>query len=100
MVCSYNWSILVGRNSMNKGWRWHLTKKLRRFLCGATGLAVSWKHWDRGSIPGPTQWMNDPLLLRSQLQLASDLWPGNSVCHGAAGKERKKNLRDGGYRRQ
>ena len=30
------------------------------------------------------------LLLRSQLQLGSDPWPGNSVCHGVAKKERKK----------
>ena len=45
-----------------------------------------------GSEPGPAQWVKDLALLqlwcRSQLQLRSDPWPRNSMCHGAA-KKRK-----------
>ena len=40
------------------------------------------------------QWVKDPVLpqlhLRSQLQLGSDPWPGNSICHRAAKKKKKK----------
>ena len=49
------------------------------------GSAVSWEHWNAGSIPGPSQWVEDlslpQLWLRSQLQLGSDSWPGNPDCH-------------------
>ena len=61
-----------------------------------TGLAVTWECRDAGSIPGPAQWVNDPVLpqlqLRSQLQLGSDLRPGNSTCCRAAKKRGKKCL--------
>ena len=40
--------------------------------------------------PGPGLWVKDPVLLQLQhLQLRSDPWPGNSICHSVA-KERKK----------
>ena len=40
--------------------------------------------------PGLAHWVNDPgLLLLLLLQLRSDLWPGNSMCHGEAKKEKK-----------
>ena len=52
--------------------------------CGAMGLAASWECWDIGSIPSLAQWVKDLVLLqlrlRLQLHLASDLWPGNSIC--------------------
>ena len=44
--------------------------------------------------PWPAQWVKDPafplLQLRSQLQLGSDSWPWNSICHGVAKNEKKK----------
>ena len=50
-------------------------------------------NWDAGSIPSPAQWGKDPVLLqlqlRSQLRLGSDPWPGNSICHRVAKKEKK-----------
>ena len=59
------------------------------------GLAVSWEHWDTGLIPGLMQWVKDPVLpqlwLRLQLQLGSDPWPRNSICHGAAKNKKKTN---------
>ena len=59
-----------------------------------TGSSSSWKHWDTGSIPHPTQWVKDPALLqlqlRSQVGLRCDPWPRNSICRGAAKKKGKK----------
>ena len=47
---------------------------------------------DTGSVPGPTRCVKHPALLqlqcRSQLQLGSDPWPGNSICLGMAEKEK------------
>ena len=34
------------------------------------GSAASWEHWDTGSIPGPAQWVENPVLLQ--------LWPDES----------------------
>ena len=57
------------------------------------GSALSWEHWDTGSIPGPAQWVNDLALLqlwpRWQLWLGSDPWPRYFICHRAAKKEKK-----------
>ena len=68
----------------------------REFHCGATGSAASWECRDAGLIPGPTQWIKDlalpQLQHRSQLQLRSDPWSGNSICLGAAKKEKKWGL--------
>ena len=48
-----------------------------------------------GLIPNPAQWVKDPALpkplLRLQLWLRSEPWPGNSICHGAAKIENLKN---------
>ena len=53
--------------------------------------SISGASWDEGSIPGLAQWIKDSTLLqlqcRSQLQLRSDSWLENSICHGAAKKE-------------
>ena len=55
---------------------------------------VSWERWDAGSIPSWAQWVKDLVLmqlqLRSQLQLGSDPWPSNSICHRAAKKKKTK----------
>ena len=60
------------------------------------GIGSSWEHWDTGSTLGPVQWVKDlalpQLWLRSQLQLRSDPWPGNSICHGAARKEKQNSF--------
>ena len=57
---------------------------------GAMELVESWERWDVGSIPGPEQWVKNPVLLqlqfRSQLWLRSEPWPRNSVCCGVAKK--------------
>ena len=59
---------------------------------GEMGLAVSPQHQDAGLSPSLTQWVKDPALqqLRLQLQLGSDPWPRNSICCGAAKKEKIK----------
>ena len=60
----------------------------------ATGLVASLERWDTGLIPGPAQWVRDPVLLqlqhRSQLWLGFDPWPGNSICRGTAKKRKKE----------
>ena len=47
-----------------------------------------------GSIPGPVQWVRDPLLrqlwYRSQLRLGFDPWPGNFHMPQVWLKKRKK----------
>ena len=57
------------------------------------GLAVSWEHWDAGSVPDPAQWVKDLVLqqlwLKLQLSLKSDPWPRNSICLKMAKKEKK-----------
>ena len=58
------------------------------------GSAVSLEHWDAALIPGPAHGVKDMALLqlqhRLQLQLRSDPWPGKSICHGVAKKEKEK----------
>ena len=66
--------------------------------CGTKGSAVSLEHWDVGLHPSWAQWVKDPVLL--QLQLRSHLWlgsdpgPMNSICHGVAKKEKKKESKE------
>ena len=54
------------------------------------------EHWDMGSISDRAEWVKDPespqLRLRLQLQLRSDPWPENSMCHGAVKKKKKKKM--------
>ena len=62
------------------------------------GSAASWECWDTGLIPSSAaQWVEDPVLpqlqLRSRLWLGPDPWPWNSICHGAAKKEKKKKAK-------
>ena len=49
-----------------------------------------------GSIPVPAQWVKDPALphvnLRWGLWLGSDPWSGNSICRGAARKEKRGKI--------
>ena len=49
---------------------------------------LSLESWDTGSVPSQAQWVKD-LVLR-QLRLASEPWPGNSICHGVDKIEKKK----------
>ena len=53
--------------------------------------------WDADSIPGLEQRVKDlalpQLWPRSQVQLVSDPWPKNSMCHRKAEKEKKKLLK-------
>ena len=60
----------------------------------AMGLAASLEHWDTGPSPGWAQSVKDlalpQLWHRLQLQLGSDPWPRNSICHGAAKKGGEK----------
>ena len=64
---------------------------------------MSLQFWDTGSILGPAECVKDLVLPqlqgRSQLWLGSDHWPGNTICCGAAKKEKerereKKNIFD------
>ena len=61
------------------------------------GSAAFWEHCDIGWIPSLAQWVKDlaltQLWLGSQEWLGSDPWPGNSICYGAARKEKKKKDR-------
>ena len=68
--------------------------------CGTMRSTVSWKRWDASLIPASTE-IKDPMLphlrLRSNLWCRYDPWPGNTMCHGAErkGKKRKKKGRRG-----
>ena len=62
-----------------------------------------WQHLGSpGTLPraprsGLAQWVKDAalpqMLLGLQLQLRSDPWPWNSICHGSAKKEKEKKRR-------
>ena len=63
------------------------------------GSVVSWKHWDTGSIPGPEEWVKDPVLqLRSLLQLRSDLLSAQGLHMPQGGKKKKKKKEREGER--
>lgn len=65
------------------------------------GSVVSWTHWDTGSIPGPEEWVKDPVLqLRSLLQLRSDLLSAQGLHMPQGGKKKKKKKRKGGREEQ
>ena len=72
----------------------HKNEATRSSHCHAMGLAASWEHWDKGSIPGLAQWVKDLALLQLQLRLKlwlrSDPWPRNSICHKGAKKEEER----------
>ena len=55
---------------------------------------ASWEPWDAGLMPGLVEWVKDleflQLQLRWRLWLGCDPWPGNSICHGVAKKEKKE----------
>ena len=72
-----------------------------KILLWCVGLAAFLEHWDAGSIPGPAQWVKALVLLQLwrslHLWLGSDPWPGNSICHGAAKKKKKKPKTHRGY---
>lgn len=36
-----------------------------------TGSAVSWEQWHAGLIPGPAQWVKDPMLPQLRLRIGS-----------------------------
>ena len=58
-------------------------------------LVVSWEYCDVDSIPSLAQWVRLLVMLqqwlRSCLQLKSDPWPGNTICHRVAKKKKKKS---------
>ena len=62
-------------------------------FCGATGPVASLQHQDTGPILAQHSRLKDLVLPqlwhRLQLQLRSDPWPWNSICHRAAKKEKK-----------
>ena len=61
--------------------------------CGAMGSAVSLQYQHAGGLKD----LALPLLRhRSQLQLGSDPWPENSICHRAAKKKRKSKEKENG----
>ena len=69
-------------------------KKKRSFHCGATESVVLLAVLGCSFDPGLAQGVKDLALLQlglgSQLQLRSDPWLGNSICHGLAKKERER----------
>lgn len=70
-------------------------KLKNRFPLWHNRSSASAEHRDTGSIPAPTQWVQDPML--PQLWLTSCPWPGDSIHCGAAKnrnrKQRKKEER-------
>ena len=62
------------------------------------GSVVSWECWDTGLIPGPAQQIKGlalpQLQVRSELWLGTDPWPGDSICHRAAKKEKQKKKKN------
>ena len=60
---------------------------------GAAGSVAIWECRDAGWIPNPVQVKDLQLLqqqLRLWLRLRSDPWPENSICQGAAKKEKER----------
>ena len=55
--------------------------------CGGMGLAASLQCQDVGSIPCPAQGVKGS---GAALEIGSDPWPRNPICHGVDKKERKK----------
>ena len=64
--------------------------------CGATGSTAPWELWGAGSIPSLAQWVKDLALLswwlRLRLRVGSDPWLKNSICLGAAKKDRESYM--------
>ena len=60
----------------------YIKNTFRSSHCGTVGSAAFWECWDTDSIPGPAQWVKDPV--SPQMQLGSDPWPGSSICQATA----------------
>ena len=71
-------------------WKCWQNQQTRSSHCGALGLVVSLQCQNTGLILAWHSGLKDLGLpqCRSQLWLRSDLWPRNSICHGAAKKEK------------
>ena len=69
----------------------------RSSRCGAAGLVASLQRWYAGLIPGPAQWIKDPVLpeqwCRSKLRLASDPWNGHMGIPYAQGRGEEKDMK-------
>ena len=87
------------KNYMNQ---WNMLVERKRVAGVPAVVSLDWRHlcsirsqvWSPAWYSGLKGLVLPQLWYRSQLQLGYDPWPGNSICHGVANKEKKRERKE------